>query len=230
MHLNKKIGFITVCMCLVLRSGHAQSLDTVYVDFSEKSGWWQEVEYPDNSWVYTDGDELFVEAYGGATIWLDTLLQGDYAIEYQRLVVVDGGKYDRVSDLNQFWLAHEPGQESELFDRDGQFSAYDDLDLFYVGMGGNYNSTTRFRRYDGKGNRILLEEKNYTPYLLEPNRVYSIKTIVKPSIGYTGFFVNDHPVFEYHGEVGDKGYFGFRLTASRQRIRQVKIYRLPDSE
>ena len=63
-------------------------------------------------------------------------------------------RYDRLSDLNCFWAANDPKYPDDLFARsqwrDGIFKNYNTLNLFYVGYGGNDNSTTRFRRYKGE--------------------------------------------------------------------------------
>ena len=62
-----------------------------------------------------------------------------------------GGTHDRVSDLNCFWMATDSRSPDDLFAtrRSGKFSDYDRLRTYYVGLGDNGNSTTRFRRYIG---------------------------------------------------------------------------------
>lgn len=69
---------------------------------------------------------------------------------------MNGGKNDRISDLNQFWMANDPNNYN-LFTRNGVFEAYDSLQLYYVGMGGNSNTTTQLRKYRGNGQRVLLQ-------------------------------------------------------------------------
>ncbi|WPJ98226.1 DUF6250 domain-containing protein [Coraliomargarita algicola] len=63
----------------------------------------------------------------------------------------------RISDINMFWMARDPRSPNNLFDsshsRDGSFSSYNLLETYYASIGGNDNTTTRFRRYDGLGNR-----------------------------------------------------------------------------
>lgn len=55
-------------------------------------------------------------------------------------MVMQGGKYDRLSDLNCFWAANDPKYPDDLFARsqwrDGIFKNYNTLNLFYVGYGG----------------------------------------------------------------------------------------------
>ena len=52
-------------------------------------------------------------------------------------MVMQGGKYDRLSDLNCFWAANDPKYPDDLFARsqwrDGIFKNYNTLNLFYVG-------------------------------------------------------------------------------------------------
>ena len=76
-------------------------------------------------------------------------------IQYEATVVSAGGPNDRVSDLNSFWMATDPRTPEDLFahDRSGKFAEYNLLDMYYVGLGGNGNTTTRFRRYIGDDNR-----------------------------------------------------------------------------
>jgi hypothetical protein len=64
--------------------------------------------------------------------------------------VAEGGPNDQVSDLNVFWMAtNRDGTEPMSPFRGGRFEAYNDLRTYYVGLGGNRNTTTRFRRYIG---------------------------------------------------------------------------------
>ncbi len=200
-----------------------------------KNGPWRvEFEYPEKSYFRQQSDEWILSSHGGATLWLDSLLEGDYEISYKRMVLVDTGATDRLSDLNQFWLTREPAEDplvtTQLKARDGRLASYDSLDLFYVGMGGNNNTTTRFRKYDGTGKRMLLQEKNEAMYLLLPNRYYNIRTIVSASGGFTSFYVDGRLVFQYQGIIPTRGFFGFRQTASRQKIKDLQIYKLKNGE
>ncbi len=66
---------------------------------------------------------------------------------------------DQVSDLNVFWMASNADGTRPVFARarSGTFAEYNDLLTYYVGLGGNRNTTSRFRRYVGEpGNRPLL--------------------------------------------------------------------------
>jgi rhamnogalacturonan endolyase len=137
---------------------------------------------------------------------------------------MEGGANDRTSDLNQFWMATDP-RNKNLFTRAGVLESYDSLSLYYVGMGGNSNSTTRFRKYSGKGDRQLLQEYTDSAHLLQPGITYHITTIIKGD--ETSFWVNGEPYFMYKdAAILKEGYFGFRSTKSRQAIAHFRVYQL----
>lgn len=177
---------------------------------------------PGNVIENRDG-RLRIDVDSGATVWLDKPLSGDVLITYTRRVVVDGGKNDRLSDFNHFWMARDPHKAS-LFTRSGKLEDYDDLELYYVGFGGNTNSTTRFRRY-GDGQRVLLGEFKDQAHLLEANRDYAIEIAVYK--GCTRMRVDGQDWFSYRDPRPlARGYFGFRTTWSHQTIDNLKIYQL----
>ena len=68
------------------------------------------VETPDspNSKVETENGKLIIDVDHGATVWFNKKLSGDILIEYNRKVIMDNGHNDRLSDLNQFWMANDP--------------------------------------------------------------------------------------------------------------------------
>lgn len=177
---------------------------------------------PGNVIANKDG-RLLIDVDSGATVWLGQPLSGDMLITYTRRVVVDGGPNDRLSDLNHFWMASDP-RNAHLFTRAGKLEEYDKLDLYYVGMGGNGNSTTRLRRYGG-GQRLLLGEFKDKEHLLEANRDYAVEIAVYK--GCTRMRVDGREYFSYRDpQPLTHGYFGFRTTWSRQTIDDLKIYRL----
>jgi len=63
----------------------------------------------------TDTLELIVP--DGLTMWYPQRLTGDYEISYYICMVMKGGKYDRLSDLNCFWAANDPKYPHDLFVR-----------------------------------------------------------------------------------------------------------------
>ncbi len=191
-------------------------------DQLDSSLWYVEIAPAPASSVYVKDGKLWLDTRGGVTIWLNKQLEGNIEIEYERTVLLDSGANDRLSDLNQFWMATDLSGQS-IFSRSGVFEEYDSLSLYYVGMGGNTNTTTRFRKYEGNGAKPLLYERN--DLLLEPNRTYHIRTVVKDSV--TSFWVDDELVFSHQDQRPLLiGYFGFRSTHSRQIIDNFNVYRL----
>jgi len=222
----KRLYLTWTFMLSIFFSGSAQEKVIWKVPLNDINKWVIELEYPEKSHVEATNEGLVIDSYGGATLWLDTLLTGDYLIQYEREISLDKGKNTRLSDLNQFWLAQEPRNGIKLRPRNGSLDSYNDLTLFYVGIGGNNNSTTRFRRYDGSGKRILLAEKNEKPFLLEAGRSDTISTFVRASKKQTEVWMNGKPLFADEGIESTKGYFGIRLTASRQVIKWLTISKL----
>jgi len=166
---------------------------------------------------------LDVSTSAGATIWYRNKLPGNIVISYDVTVIDSGGRNDRVSDLNAFWMASDPSR-NDPFTRNGKFSSYDNLDLYYAGVGGHDNTTTRFRRYHYGGTKPVLREYMDTPHLLEGNKVYSIE--IRVTDGRTSFSVNGVPFFDYADKIPlTEGYFGFRTTKSHQRFANFKVRR-----
>lgn len=194
-------------------------------DFDTDLQQWQ-VESADtkNSDISVEYHQLLIDAAAGATVWFKQKLSGDILIRYTRRVVMEQGRNDRLSDLNQFWMATDP-RDQNIFTRKGVFEQYDDLRLYYAGIGGNTNTTTRFRKYQGNGERTLLIELNGSEALLQANRDYIIETTVYQ--GCTRVLVDGKVFFSYKDKDALRdGYFGFRTTQSRQQIRDFKVYQL----
>ena len=188
--------------------------------------WKVELQPAPGSIVKVVAGGLQLQTGAGVTVWLNKRLPGNIMITYDRKIVVQNGSFDRLSDLNQFWMASDP-HHSNLFTRSGKLEDYDSLQLYYVGMGGNSNKTTRFRRYDGMGNRLLIGEFLDTAHLLKPNQTYHITTI--NNCGRVSFWVNGKLYFTYTDPAPlITGYFGFRSTKSNQIISNLKVYQLKD--
>lgn len=169
-------------------------------------------------------NQLVIDTDRGVTLWLNRELSGNILIRYKRRVVLEEGPNDRLSDMNQFWMAVDPRNPS-LFSREGSFAEYDSLLMYYAGIGGNYNKTTRFRKYTGNGNRVLIRDFTEEPYLLKANHTYQIEIVVKD--GVTKLFVDDCEFFHFEDEEPLKsGYFGIRTTWSRQIVDDVEIFKL----
>lgn len=186
--------------------------------------WRVEMEPQLPSRVYASRGKLVLDTHGGVTVWLRQPLRGNLRIEYTRKVLVASGPNDRLSDLNQFWMANEP-TGTALARRSGKFEDYDQLPLYYAGVGGNANTTTRFRKYQRSGERTLLQEYTDVAHLLAPNKEYHVKTIVQN--GTTSFWVDGQCYFTYHDPAPlVAGYFGFRATHSHQEIADFRVYQL----
>jgi hypothetical protein len=186
-------------------------------------GWVAEYAHKPGNTVDTQGGRLVMDVDGGATVWLDKPLSGNVLIAFTRRVVVEGGRNDRLSDLNMFWMARDP-VHANLFTRSGRFEDYDDLALYYVGIGGNRNTTTRLRRY-GDGTRALVGEYLDAAHLLGPNRDYRIEIAVFD--GCTRVRVDGVDWFTYRDPHPlTQGYFGLRTTWSRQTVGDLTIQRL----
>jgi hypothetical protein len=184
------------------------------------------VETPDSPYskVGTENGKLVIDVDHGATVWFNKKLSGNILIEYHRKVIMNNGHNDRLSDLNQFWMATDPRQEN-VFTRSGTFSEYDSLRLYYAGMGGNSNSTTRFRKYPGNGERTLLFDFQDKQHLLQPNKTYLIQLVVYNAT--TQVFVDGEQYFSFtDDEPLTEGYFGFRTVKSHQEMDDCKVYKL----
>ena len=224
-----KLKFLTLFLlitCLSCKEKEYEKDELLFEENFEEdlSQWVVETGYsPDANAGIKDG-KLVIDVDRGATVWLKEELSGNILIEYDRKVIMEDGENDRLSDLNQFWMARDP-KNANLFTRDGNFGEYDSLRMYYFGIGGNTNSTTRFRKYAGNGDRILIHDLEEEEYLLEPNKIYHVKTVVYD--GVTKVYVDDKEFFSYEDEEPLlEGYFGFRTTESRHEIDNMKIYSL----
>ncbi len=165
--------------------------------------------------------ELDIDVPAGATLWWKHELRGKVEIEYEAMMVSAGGAHDRVSDLNCFWMAADALAKR----RSGKFSDYNDLKTYYVGQGGNGNTTTRFRRYIGdKETRPLLPEHDLRTkeFLLEANVWQRIKLTANGN--KIQYYRDGRLIFDFHDpDPYTYGYFGFRTTQSHIRLRNLQI-------
>jgi rhamnogalacturonan endolyase len=119
-------------------------------------------------------------------------------------------------------MATDP--KGKMFTRFGGFAEYDSLNMYYTGMGGNYNKTTRFRKYNN-GDKKIIEEFSDSSHLLQANKEYLIEIIVKDSL--VTFSVDGVVFFSWKDERPfTHGYFGIRSTRSRQEVDEINIYQL----
>jgi rhamnogalacturonan endolyase len=195
-------------------------------DFASGTGRWvAELETPAQSSLSAKNGKLDIDSAGGATIWFMPVLDGDIVVDYRVTVVVQSGANDHLTDLNSFWMATDPAN-SNLFTRSGKFAQYDTLYLYYVGFGGNGNTTTRFRRYDRNPTRPdPLAEYTDAAHLLVANREYHIQHVVCGN--HVSYIVDGDPYFQYDDSNPYRtGRFAFRTVGSHESIRSFSISRL----
>jgi Domain of unknown function (DUF6250) len=193
-----------------------QKLDT--------SNWFCELKQRPNNQVYTENGQLVIDVADGATVWFKQKLKDKWLIEFDRSVPMQGGKNDRLSDFNIFWQATAP-LSKKLFGRVPDFANYDSLSLYYIGFGGNTNTTTRFRKYQGNGEKTILKEYLDKEHLLEANKNYHCRLVMLR--GMMLFYVNDVLFFSFKDEKPlESGYFAFRTTQSRHKIGNFKVSRI----
>ncbi|MBO9724025.1 MAG: Tat pathway signal sequence domain protein [Novosphingobium sp.] len=190
------------------------------------SHWRVEAEAPAR--VTVESGVLDIDTPEGLSVWWGEELSGPVAIEYEVMAVSAGGPNDAVSDVNAFWMATDsaaPGGSPLARPRSGAFAAYDALKTYYVGIGGNRNTTTRMRRYLGEpGNRPLLPEHDRTDpaALLVANRWVPMRlaadgaTVTVDFGGKRLFTMTDAAPYR-------RGWFALRTTKSHLRIRNFRI-------
>lgn len=194
--------------------------------------WRVEAERPGR--VAAAGGVLDIDVPAGVTVWFRPALAGPVAIDYDVTPVAEGGANDAVSDVNCFWMATDPrapGGDVLARPRSGAFAEYDELRTYYAGIGGNRNTTTRFRRYIGqRDNRPLLPRHDLSgpANLLEPNRRIHIRLIAAGS--RIALLRDGAPLFELEdAEPYTRGHFGLRTTFSHLRVANFRVWRLPDA-
>lgn len=187
---------------------------------------WAIEQMPGGTVTTRDG-ALVIEDEGGCTVWLREPIAAPVEISYEVTAISRGGPHDRVSDVNCFWMATDPKHpDAAPTGRTGKFEDYDALRLYYVGMGGNTNSTTRFRRYAGDGTKPLLPEHDLTDrrFLLEANRTYRLRVIARDDLAE--FWRDGERLFAFRDPAPlTRGWFGFRTVKSHLEIRHFTIKR-----
>ena len=197
--------------------------------------WRIEAESPQTRVLLRD-DTLDIVSPKGLSLWWDEVMEAPCVVEYRACVVCEGGTCDRLSDLNCFWMASEAGNSPlrGIASRGGRFVESYRLQCYYLGYGGNHNTTTRFRRYDGDTLAVsdeqhrpaILSEYVDTAHLLRPNHWYTIRIEVIPEgedtrVCYT---IDGERLVDYHDpQPLLRGWFAFRTTWSHTRITDFRI-------
>ena len=202
-------------------------------DFEKDLSQWVVEQMPGGTTDVKKG-KLEINDAKGCTVWFKQKLSGAIMIEFDATLIKKGGKHDRVSDLNCFWMATDPKNPKDLFadkKRGGSFKNYHPLKLYYVGYGANKNTTTRFRRYPGGGERPVLPEhdKKEKKWLHTPNKTLKIQIITD---GIKIQYLRDvEIVFDFVDKNPHKeGWFGFRTVNNHMQIDNFKVYRLPQNK
>ena len=220
-------------LLIVLLTVAAMARPQSALNSREFQKWWRvESESPDYR-VSFRGDTCELVAPKGLTLWRREKLKADCAVEYDVQVVVSDST-DRLSDMNCFWLASDP-EAGDIWKRlgwrNGIFTRCYTLQMYYLGYGGNYNTTTRFRRYTGDAAGVddearrpaILTEYTDESHLLKPNHWYHVK--LQTAGGRTRMWVDGQPIVSYlDPEPLREGWFGFRTTLSRTRITNFRSY------
>lgn len=217
--------------CLALEGGA-----DVHVPFGKKdfSKYWR-IEAEGQYRTQFIADTLEITTPDGLTLWLDRKLQAPVAIEYDACIMT-GAPGDRLSDLNAFWMASDPTSADFWKNSQGRgkFLNCYGMSLYYLGYGGNGNTTTRFRRYDGDRRGIdnpdyrpaILKEYTDPEHLLQEGKWYHVR--IEADGFRTQCFINGERVVDYRDpEPLTSGYFGFRTTKSRSRITNFSYEETP---
>lgn len=190
---------------------------------------WQ-TELENGGKVEAQNGTLVIDVPAGCTVWFKPLIEGPVMIRYEATVISASGTNDRVSDLNCFWMARDARAPQDIFapKRSGKFADYDQLRCYYVGLGGNSNTTTRFRRYIGeKSNRPLLPEHDLRDQknLIAPNVPQLLSLVACGPL--IQFYRDGQKLFELTDpEPYTSGWFAFRTVTSHLEIRHFQIHRL----
>ena len=214
---------VTALALLAAMTAYAQA------GFDERSfrkNWVVESESPDYR-VSFDDNVCELLAPKGLTLWYRQPVETGMAVEYDVMVVDEGREGDRLSDMNCFWMATDTLGQSvfkRMNQRRGVFKNCYALQMYYLGYGGNYNTTTRFRRYEGGGVvPPVWQEFTDSAHLLQPNHWYHWRVETSQE-GRTRFYVDGQLLVDYLDPAPlRKGWFGFRTTLSRTRLRNFRL-------
>lgn len=244
-HLLQRIRCETVCAIILATSAVAGWSQATPPDKRLHAGkplyaddfnfglrfWHVEMENPGT--VTAKDGVLDIDVPAGVTVWFNRELDGPVMIQYEATVVSAGGPNDRVSDLNSFWMATDPRTPEDLFahDRSGKFAEYNLLDMYYVGLGGNGNTTTRFRRYIGDEIERPLLPQNDLSIAKQPSKriiANKVQTVTLIADGHLiQYWRDSDKIFEMiDPQSYTKGWFGIRTTKNHMQVRNLRIVRL----
>jgi alpha-L-rhamnosidase len=200
-------------------------------DFRQGESKWQ-AELESGGKVEARDGKLEIDVPAGCSVWFKQPVEGPVLIEYDVTVIKSGGPNDRASDLNCFWMATDArvANDTDFFSvaRSGKFADYNQLRCYYVGLGGNTNTTTRFRRYIGSATtRPLRPEHDLSdaPNLITPNVKQKIQLVACGSL--VQYWRDGKKLFEYHDDQPyTKGWFAFRTVRNHMSIENFAVREL----
>ncbi|GHC60989.1 DUF6250 domain-containing protein [Roseibacillus persicicus] len=186
-------------------------------DFTDLSNWKVQIEKRgDENAAWVESRDGWLDCYlpgRGATIWFKEKLKTRVSIVYEVVCpqVSPGVKGMSPRDINNFWLASDPGGGS-LFDEKrytGKFSSYDKIHGYYASTGGggagSANRTVRLRRYPREVNgehaaHLFLNDKDeQKDYLIRPDEVMTVQLVAYDDL--IQYIVDGKVVYE--AEYGD---------------------------
>lgn len=224
--MSFKITLVFTFLTLVFSSCNANK-HVIFNDVLGDKTKWVVEQQPEGNVIFGQNKIEIIDA-NGCTIWFKNKLKGNIKIEYDVIVIDSGGIYDRVSDNNCFCMAQDPKNPDSFFEnstlRQGKFSNYNSLKLYYVGYGGHGNTKTRFRKYDGNFERPLLPEHDLSDkkFLIVPNKKMHIEIINNKDL--ITYRCNSDLVFKINDpKPYTEGYFGFRTVNNHMIIENFKV-------
>ena len=197
---------------------------TISILANAKGEWWTEAEDASSTVTTKDGVTTII-APKGLTLWNKNKMTGNTIIEYDARIVSDpqfrNDKGEiRISDLNCFWMADKCGGYG------GKFANNYALKMYYMGYGGNWNTTTRFRRYTGYAptveeewlKPIILREYTDADHLIKADHWYHIR--LEAIDGRVRYIIDGECLVDYIDPHPLKsGYFGFRTTLAHAEMK-----------
>lgn len=225
-----RYGAVCVLFCAVAAESGGFTLGrALFTDsFAGLGQWTAEMETPGK--VAARNGVLSIDVPAGCTVWFRPELSGAVMIQYEARMVLAGGPNDRVSDLNAFWMATDTRSPNDLFAtrRSGKFADYNQLRTYYVGQGGNSNTTTRFRCYIGDAlERPLLPEHDLKSpeVLLRPNVWQTVQLVAMGN--RIQYYRDGVLIFDFIDAAPyTRGHFGFRTTQSHVELRRFTVYEI----
>lgn len=223
-----RLFLAAIALVAIVGCASRQARAPQYTGALWSSGPWI-VEAEPGARVTVKNEVLDIDAPAGCTVWLQHKLTGPLEISFYATALSRGGDNDQVSDLNVFWMAsNRDGSAPFTLQRSGKFAEYNDLLTYYVGLGGNRNTTTRFRRYIGDPElRPLLPEHDLASadVLLVPNQRQTITLTADGS--HIAYRRDGRTLFTYEDPAPYvQGWFAFRTTYSHLRIERLRVYTL----